>query len=102
MMNDVATQLLDIMQQITGYSAEQLRSKSRRTPLPVCRYLIFYELRLRGYTYPAIGEVLDRDHATVLYGCKIVEDGLKKNGFGPDEIEIERRFLDALEDNNMV
>lgn len=102
MIQDIAKQLLDIMSTVSHRSVKELRSRSRRTPLPVCRGLIYYELRLRGYSTQAIGDEFNRNHATVLHGCKMISGGLKKNGYSPDEIEIERRFLDALEDSNMV
>lgn len=102
MIQDIAKQLLDIMSTVSHRSVKELRSCSRRTPLPVCRDLIYYELRLRGYSTQVIGHEFNRSHATVLHGCKVIEDGLKKNGYSQDEIEIERRFLDALEDRNMV
>ena len=102
MIEDEARELLQIVSDISKRSIEQIKSASRRSPLPVCRYLVFYELRLRGYATVEIGEQLNRDHASVLHGCKVIADGLKKNGFSRTECNIEQAFLSALKDRGMV
>ena len=50
---------------------EDLKSKNKAVPLPDARHLIFYQAHKNGYgTCEAIGKVLNRDHATVIFGKK--------------------------------
>ena len=102
MIENEARELLQIVSDISKQSIQQIKSASRRSPLPVCRYLVFYELRLRGYTTFEIGKQLNRDHASVLHGCKMVQFGLKHAGFNKTECDIEQAFLTALEDRGLV
>ncbi len=51
-------------------SEANLLSRSRRREVVIARQMICYELRRRGYTYSAIGEVVGRDHATAIYSEK--------------------------------
>lgn len=44
--------------------------KSRSRPVVLARQHCFYQLRQAGFSYPTIGHYLDRDHSTVIHGCK--------------------------------
>jgi len=59
-------------------SLKELSGKRRFAPLPFCRHMIFY--LMRNYSDASLaqtGLMLMRDHATVLYGCRKIEDYLK-------------------------
>ena len=34
------------------------------------RHAVFLALRLRGNSFPQVGRYLDRDHSTIIYGCR--------------------------------
>lgn len=34
------------------------------------RFALYKALRLRGWSYPQIGRLLDRDHSTIIYGIQ--------------------------------
>lgn len=68
--------IIRIVCEYTGYSLEELKSKSRKRELVFARMLIFYNARhhLRRTTLKTIGEPFNRDHATVLHGVKTISD----------------------------
>ncbi len=56
-------------------SDEQLKSKSRKQDVVVCRQIIFYMMRqYTPHTFDAIGKEYNRDHSTVMYACKKAKD----------------------------
>lgn len=55
---------------IWGVDLLQIKSKSRKDTLIQPRYFIFCLLKESGMKSTAIGEKLNRDHSTVLYGIK--------------------------------
>lgn len=71
--------LFDVVENITGFSKEQLISKSRKGELVMARHICFYVLKKRtSYSLSRIGHAIGlRDHSTVLHGLgKINESWL--------------------------
>lgn len=66
-------QLLDLMELVSGHAREDLTSRSRKVPLPVCRYLIARELTDRGYSISSVSAVMGLNHATVISGFKLLD-----------------------------
>lgn len=52
-----------------GALPEELRGASVRRHLSDARCVIAVVLRSRGWSYPQIGQLLNRDHSTVMYMC---------------------------------
>lgn len=52
---------------------EQLRARTRNARMSEARHLVFWILHQRCWSAPAIGELMDRDHTTVLHGVRRVE-----------------------------
>ncbi len=50
-----------------GLSWEQIVSPVRLRPLADARKMVSYFLRDQGWTYKAIGQVMNRDHATAVH-----------------------------------
>ena len=50
-----------------GLSWEQIVSPVRLRPLVDARKMVSYFLRDQGWTYKAIGQVMNRDHATAVH-----------------------------------
>lgn len=67
----------------SGFSIEQIRSKSRHEPLPFVRYMLFAVLN-ESYQWstPKIGRALNRDHASVLSGIKKYHEIIDDNSHG--------------------
>ena len=53
-----------------GYTLGDLQSKLRYRRLVTVRWRVFYALRQQGFSYPEIGELLKRDHSTVIHGVQ--------------------------------
>lgn len=51
---------------VYGYSYDELTAPGRRPPLVALRAVLAHYLRRRGFSLPAIGRVLGRDHSTVI------------------------------------
>lgn len=67
----------------SGFTIEQIKSKSRHEPLPFVRYMlsaILHEDYHWGTT--KIGRALNRDHASILTGIKKYHDIIDDNSYG--------------------
>lgn len=54
----------------TGVSKEDILSPSRDRPINHARQEVMHLLRQQGFTTPAIGELMNRDHTSVLHSLK--------------------------------
>ena len=52
---------------VTGFSLEEIRSKSRYYPLVRARIILVYELRRQNLTYIEIANAINRDHSTLTH-----------------------------------
>lgn len=68
------------MESATGKSREELLGR-RTYPLPYYRAMVARSLREEGYSTPEIGRVLLRNHATILYTLRQLEDALTTRGW---------------------
>lgn len=62
-----------IVEQIAGrYSigVRELMSSDRSRRLIRPRWHAYFALREAGFSYPAIGEIMNRDHSTVMHGIR--------------------------------
>ena len=53
--------------QQSGFTVDDLRSRSRRAPLLEVRCRVIERLRIDGWSTPAIGLAVGRHHSTVLH-----------------------------------
>ena len=93
-MTEEVLQLVAVMAGVSGEDFNTILSGGRRRPLPVCRYLIARELHNRGYSYNHLSKELGMNHATVMYGIRLL--GNMKHGGYANELRIERLFLQAI------
>ena len=80
--NTLPTPELVISQVCKFYSVDEatLKGTQRNRGTVEARHVAVYLMRkLTNLSSPEIGEVLNRDHATILYSVKQVEQRLKKN-----------------------
>lgn len=54
----------------SGYSANEILSRCRRSDLVAARRKIALALRENGFSYPQIGKVMNRDHSSIIHLCK--------------------------------
>ena len=52
---------------VTGFSLEEIRSKSRYCPLVRARVILEYELRRWNLTYIEIANAINRNHSTLTH-----------------------------------
>lgn len=67
---------------MTGVSVERLKSERRTGEIVKARHIAFFVIRrFTGRSFPQIGKAFgDRDHTTVLHGCRRVEFIVGKSG----------------------
>ena len=81
---------------MTKFTAEQIRGPQRQKPLVNVRFAISYIASRRGFSYPQIGKVMNRDHSTILHGRRQAEYlYAKRPAFKMlvDELEAQARHL---------
>jgi chromosomal replication initiator protein len=62
---------------------EQLRDRSKKPDRVFIRHLAMYLLRKQsGRAYSYIGWLFDRDHATVMYAVRSIENYIETDSFG--------------------
>ena len=57
-----------------GIGINELNGNSRAMPLPKLRGFVFYRLIKSGYTTTKAGKTLNRDHSTVIYWTKRINN----------------------------
>jgi chromosomal replication initiator protein len=91
--SDVTPTMADVLRVTArhfGLEVEDLTSKGRRQELVVPRQIAMYLIRsLTSHSFPEIGEFFGgRDHSTVLYAAKKIQDRLD------DDAELEKTIAD--------
>lgn len=71
-----AEEVIDACAAAWGVTTAAIRGKARPEAIIAPRQAAMYLMRAAGLSFPAIGRALLRDHATVIYGCRVVEDRL--------------------------
>lgn len=72
--------VVDTLCKEAAITQKQLAGPSREQPLPSLRYAASYLLRKRSMiTLESIGEIIQRDHSTVMYGISEIERSLAEN-----------------------
>jgi chromosomal replication initiation ATPase DnaA len=71
-------QIIAVVESVTGFTIEQMKSASRKRPLVYARYCLMCFIRNRtGLSLNKIGDMLGRDHSTVIYGLDIADSLIK-------------------------
>jgi len=67
--------LFHIAEVVTGINEEELKSKLRARPRVIVRSIVGYILHMElGLSVVQAGSVINRDHSTVVYYCKVHKD----------------------------
>lgn len=84
-MDKEVVNIVSKVQDATGISYSQMRSKNRERETVLARqyamYRIYDNLYHLGYTITAIGKMFNRDHSTVLYAIKQIREALQINDY---------------------
>lgn len=67
-------QCLQAISEAAGIDEETLISRTRRFPVPIYRAMVAESMRDMGYSLIEIGSVLKRDHSTVIYIMRALDD----------------------------
>lgn len=87
--------LIKKMSDVSGLPESHIMSKSRKWPLPACRWFIGAELMNMGFPSTVAAKNLGLDHATLLYGRKQIKK-MKKSRRFRWENEIYERFKESI------
>ena len=80
-----------LVSEFTDVSAAEIGSKSREPRICRARQITMYLMREEGMTFPAIAELMDRHHATVIYAVEVVRRRLLDD-------RVVGAFVEALQD----
>ena len=70
----IVTQMIAEITEETGYSLAEIRSPRRQPELVRIRQELYWRIyKHTDWSLPRIGEILNRDHTTILYGIRQVE-----------------------------
>jgi chromosomal replication initiation ATPase DnaA len=87
----VLAEIIERVGQVCKVEPQQIKSCRRDANIARARQLVMWlAWKKTGYSFPRIGTILDRDHATVMHGCKKVEKAPEK--FEP-ELSLLRTWL---------
>lgn len=86
---------------ISGCTVEQICSSSRKRAFNICRYIIWTDLHDMGVSLPEIGQLFNRDHATVVHGIHKLEQmiGVGSRSYGMEN-DIYERYMKRIEISN--
>ena len=74
---DTYTYYLKQVSSLTGVSIAQIKGKSRVNDIVNARHMVSYLMaKHHGFTWKAIGDVVGRDHSTIINSVEVVADGL--------------------------
>ena len=57
-----------------GYSFEKITGRSRGAKIVRARHACFWQLRNMGYSLTNIGGIFNRDHTSVINGCRRIDE----------------------------
>ena len=72
--SDKLESLLDFICKLLGVTVEEAKGNVRYAEIVRARQIYCYFAREMGFTFSKVASVINRDHATVIYGCKVVEN----------------------------
>ena len=71
---DKLESLLDFICNLLGVTVEEAKGTVRYSEIVRARQIYCYFAREMGFTYKKVASIINRDHATVIYACKVVEN----------------------------
>lgn len=66
--------LLSVICKKLDVTVNEAKGTIRDAEIVRARQIYCYMAKEMGYTYKKIGSIINRDHATVIYGCKVVSN----------------------------
>ena len=78
--NQITSEILNLVTSIYDVSLGDIISRNRYMKTSEARFVIMYLLRtLTDYSLQEIGDIIQRDHATILYGVRKIDFFLEHN-----------------------
>ena len=71
---DKLESLLSVICKKLDVTVQEAKGTIRDAEIVRARQIYCYMAKEMGYTYKKIGTIINRDHATVIYGCKVVSN----------------------------
>jgi len=85
--DEVISKIFSSIEKKYGISREDIQSKKRTESITAARHIAAYLIRnLTDFPFAKIGEILNRDHTTVISSCAAVDEKMKKDNKYENEI----------------
>lgn len=91
---DRGPHLIMAMESLLG---ERLTAPTRKRMVVNARYIVAYQMRAEGFTLKAIGNLLDKDHATIMHGIGKMMDIMAYSRSYPQEFELFKNFQKLIQ-----
>lgn len=72
-MSEIKARLLNKASELFDVHKRDLNSRVRYGFIMPARFAMYKALRERGWSYPRIGKLFDKDHSTIIHGVKRAE-----------------------------
>jgi len=95
--------LIKRVETLTGVNREEFLSRSRKPEMVGIRIAISIALRRSGWQLTKIGEIMERDHSTILYLCQCYDTLLfqaKNTGERSEHLDLAESLICYLHDND--
>lgn len=98
-LNTRSAALINAITKITHIGKDRLVSKSRLSPIVEARACIIYILVASGFSFTEIGRVFNRNHSTVLYSYKNIQNRLTGESFKDKKLVSTLKQLAVVNNN---
>jgi chromosomal replication initiator protein len=94
----------DVVCEFYGLTLEAIKQKSRKAEIAHPRQVLSYFLMMNtAMTFQSIGRIFGKDHTTVIYAKRRIEDLTFSDPMVKDEVEtIKKRIKEALDEYKSV
>jgi chromosomal replication initiation ATPase DnaA len=63
----------------TGVPDHEILGRGRVKEIARARQYAMWKCRQQGYSFPEIARVFDRDHTTIVHGCRVIDGIISRN-----------------------
>lgn len=86
--------LFRVIEKVTGITEKEMIGKSRRREFVEARFIFFYCMRKYSkVTVKSIGNMLQKDHSSVVYGAKELEKLIEQNRTLATQLRIVEKYV---------
>lgn len=95
--------IIDVVNDVTGMSKSRICSRDRHNDVAMVRFMVYYAMHYYNkFSFNRIARLLNRTHATVIYGVSVAETWNESNKFrdksAKENGKLLKQIMDKLND----